>query len=152
MCKLMIGDDDMLIDLGDGVDIIEHSSEDGAFSYLEEWFGEVLGEFTKTCGITCRYYYILHKDLIVDKSGSVVRLYPKYFECVFVFRKFGKVGIPDGLFDGFFMLGIDKGYDGTLESCSGEATAIDALETSHGLVDGNEFGTATFVVVDGGFA
>ena len=50
------------------------------------------------------------------------------------------------------MLGIDKGYDGTLESRSGEATAIDALETSHGLVDGNEFGTATFVVVNGGFA
>ena len=56
----MVGDDDVLINLGDGVDIIEHATENGVFSYLEQGLGKVLGELTQTGGVACCYYDIFH--------------------------------------------------------------------------------------------
>jgi len=44
--ELVVGDDDVLINLGDRVDIIEHATQDGVGTYLEQGLGEVLGELT----------------------------------------------------------------------------------------------------------
>ena len=41
----MVGYDDVFGDIGNSVDIIEHTSKDGALTNLEQWFGEVFGEF-----------------------------------------------------------------------------------------------------------
>ena len=50
--ELMVSDDDMLVDIGDGVDIIEHTAKNGVITYLEQWFGEVLGELAQAGGVT----------------------------------------------------------------------------------------------------
>ena len=41
----MIGDNDMLIDIRDGIDIIKHSPENRILAYLQQRFGEILREF-----------------------------------------------------------------------------------------------------------
>ena len=41
----MVGYDDVFGDIGNSVDIIEHTSKDGAFTDLEQRFGKVSGEF-----------------------------------------------------------------------------------------------------------
>ena len=51
--ELMVGDDDVFGDIRNPVDIIEHATQDGALTYLEQRFGEVFGEFSQTGGIAC---------------------------------------------------------------------------------------------------
>ena len=43
--ELMIGNNDMLIDIRDGIDIIKHSPENRILAYLQQRFGEILREF-----------------------------------------------------------------------------------------------------------
>jgi len=40
--ELMVGDDDVLIDIGDGVDVIKNTVKNRGGTYLEEGFGKVL--------------------------------------------------------------------------------------------------------------
>ena len=47
---------------------------------------------------------------------------------------------------------IDQGDAGALETGTREATAIDTGESAHDIVNGNELGGATLVVMDAGFA
>ena len=56
----MIRDDNMLINLRNLVDIIQHSAQDGVLPYLEQRLGEVSGQFPQPGGIPSRYNYILH--------------------------------------------------------------------------------------------
>ena len=58
--ELMIGDDDMLIDLRDAVYVVEHPSEDGALSYFQQWFREVLCQFPQPRGVSCCYHNTFH--------------------------------------------------------------------------------------------
>lgn len=58
--ELMVGDDDVLIYLWYLVDIIKHTTEDGALPYLEEWLWEVLCQFAKASGIASGNNYIFH--------------------------------------------------------------------------------------------
>lgn len=51
--ELMVGDDNVFGDIGNPVDIIEHAAQDGAFTNLEQRFGEVFGEFSQTSGVAC---------------------------------------------------------------------------------------------------
>ena len=51
--ELMVGNDDVFGDIGNPVDIIEHAAQYGAFTNLEQRFGEVFGEFSQTGGVTC---------------------------------------------------------------------------------------------------
>ena len=58
--ELVVGNDDVLGDVGDGVDVIEHASEDGVVANLQEGLGEVSGEFAQARGIACGYNDCLH--------------------------------------------------------------------------------------------
>ena len=58
--KLMIGDDDMLIDIGDSIDIIEHTTKDGVVTNLEQWFGEVLCKIPQASGVASGDYNGFH--------------------------------------------------------------------------------------------
>ena len=51
--ELMVGHDDMFGDIGNAVDVIEHTAQDGALTNLEQRFGEVLGQFSQTGGVAC---------------------------------------------------------------------------------------------------
>ena len=44
--KLMVGDNDMLIYLWNSVDIVQHPSQDGILSNLQQWFWEVLSQLS----------------------------------------------------------------------------------------------------------
>ena len=57
----MVGDDDVFIDLGDGVDIIEHPVENGLLTDLQQWLREVLREFPESRGIAGSNNDILHR-------------------------------------------------------------------------------------------
>lgn len=62
--KLMIGNDDMLIDIRNGIDVIEHTTKDGVVTNLEQWLGEVLGKLTQTGGVAGGYDDGFHEKLI----------------------------------------------------------------------------------------
>ena len=53
-------DDDVLINIGNTVDIVKHTAENGGFPYLKQRLREVLCQFAKPCGVSCGYNYILH--------------------------------------------------------------------------------------------
>lgn len=63
--ELVVGDEDVLIDLGDAVDVIEHAAQNGALADLQQGLGEVLGEFAQTGGVTGGYDDILHSNVIL---------------------------------------------------------------------------------------
>jgi len=78
--KLVVGDDYVLIDLRDAVDVIEHHAQDGAVPYLQEGLGEVLGEFPQAGGIAGGYHYILHNPIIdfsLPRNGRRRRASPR---------------------------------------------------------------------------
>ena len=60
MGELMICDDDMLIYLGDSVDIIKHTTQNRIITNLQQWLWEVFCQLAQACGVACCYYYILH--------------------------------------------------------------------------------------------
>ena len=47
---------------------------------------------------------------------------------------------------------IDQGDAGAFEAGTGEASAIDSGEGAHDVVDGDELGGATLVIMDGALA
>lgn len=51
LCELMIGDDDVLVDVGNLINISKHAIEDGRGAYLEKRLREVAGKLTQTGGI-----------------------------------------------------------------------------------------------------
>ena len=54
--ELMVGDDDVFIDVRYAIDVIEHTVQDGAVAYLEQGFGEIFGQLAKSGGIAgCNY-------------------------------------------------------------------------------------------------
>ena len=58
--KLMIGHNDMLIYLVDAVYVVQHTSKDGAFAYLQQWLGEITSKFSKSRCIAGSNDNILH--------------------------------------------------------------------------------------------
>lgn len=48
----MVGNNDMFIDIRNGIDVIEHTTKDGVVTNLEQGLGEVLGKLTQTGGVT----------------------------------------------------------------------------------------------------
>ena len=70
--KLVVGDDDVLIDVGNGIDVIKHTSQDSVVAYLQQRLGKVLCQFAKASGVTCCYYYILHYGLISTEYVSCI--------------------------------------------------------------------------------
>ena len=50
--KLMISDDDVFIDIGDGIDVVQHAAEDGVVTNLQQGFGKILGQLTQAGGVT----------------------------------------------------------------------------------------------------
>ena len=72
MGKLVVGDDDVLVDVGNGIDVIKHTSQDGVVAYLQQRFGKVLCQFAEACGVTGCYYDILHCGLISTENVSCI--------------------------------------------------------------------------------
>ena len=70
--KLVVGDDDVLVDVGNGIDVIKHTSQDSIVAYLKQRFGKVLCQFAKASGVTCCYYDILHCGLISTEYVSCI--------------------------------------------------------------------------------
>ena len=52
--KLMVRDDDMLINLCNAIDIIHHPAQNCILPNLQQWFRKVLCQFTQPCGIASR--------------------------------------------------------------------------------------------------
>ena len=59
-CKLMVGDNDMLVNVGNLIDVVEHASQNRRFPYLQQRLRKVPGQLTQTGGVTGSYNYILH--------------------------------------------------------------------------------------------
>ena len=95
----MVGDDDVLIHLRDGVNVVQHTPQNGALPYFEEGFGEVLGKFPQAGSVAGCYYYVFHMrytrfaryDKQLNEPCSVVALAEIDLESVFVLRKTGEV-------------------------------------------------------------
>ena len=60
----MVGNNDMFIDIRNGIDVIEHTTKDGVVTYLEQWLGKVLGELAQTGGVTGGNDNGFHEKLI----------------------------------------------------------------------------------------
>jgi hypothetical protein len=45
-CEFVVRDDDVLIDLWNLVNVIQHPAKDGIFAYLQQWFGEVFRQLS----------------------------------------------------------------------------------------------------------
>ena len=58
--KLMVRNDDMLIYLRNTIDIIQHPSQDGILTYLQQWLWEVLRQLSKPRGVSRRNYNTFH--------------------------------------------------------------------------------------------
>ena len=50
--ELVISDNDVFIDVGDGIDVVQHAAEDGVVTNLQQGFGEILGQLTQAGGVT----------------------------------------------------------------------------------------------------
>ena len=70
--KLVVGDDDVLVDVGNGIDVIKHTSQDGVVAYLQQWLGKVFGQLAEASGIASCYYNILHCGLISTEYVSCI--------------------------------------------------------------------------------
>ena len=64
--EFMVGDDDILINLINAINIIKHPAQDGALPYFQQWFGKISGQFAQAGGISCRYYNCLHPGVVSD--------------------------------------------------------------------------------------
>ena len=74
--KLVVGDDDVLIDLGDAVDIIEHTAQYGTLAYLQQGLGEVLGEFAQAGGVAGGNNYIFQFMNMIPTPSPSSRVLP----------------------------------------------------------------------------
>ena len=50
--KLMVSHNDVFIDVGDGIDVVQHAAEDGVVTNLQQGFGKILGQLTQAGGVT----------------------------------------------------------------------------------------------------
>ena len=71
--KLMIRDDDVLVDLRNLIYIIQHPPEDRALADLQQRFRKVLGQFTQTSCITGCYNNVFH-DMSFQPSALSFQL------------------------------------------------------------------------------
>ena len=92
------------------------------------------------------------KKLFCEKTGSVVGFHPEHLESLLVFRELIEVSLGELCLNLFFVGRVDEGDAGTLEAGSRETATPNARQFAHRLIDGNQLGAATFVVVDGAFA
>ena len=60
MSKLMVRDNDVLINLGNLIDVIEHTAEDRILTNLQQRLREVLRQLPQSCGIPSCNYNIFH--------------------------------------------------------------------------------------------
>ena len=60
MSKLMVRDDDMLINLGNLIDVIEHTAKNRILTNLQQRLREVLCQLPQPCGIPRCNYNIFH--------------------------------------------------------------------------------------------
>ena len=58
--ELVVSDDDVLVDVADGVDVVEHAPQDGVVAYLQQGLGMVAGQLTQSGGIACGNDDVLH--------------------------------------------------------------------------------------------
>ena len=87
-------------------------------------------------------------DLLFNKSGAIFRRAEEDLERFSVLRELRKILIRDFGTDPLRLRRIDQGDTGSLESGSGEASAVNALRRAHGPVDGDQLRRAAFVVVN----
>ena len=83
-----------------------------------------------------------------DETGSFVAFAEVHFEGILILWELGEVFLCYLLFYLFLLRGVNEGDAGTLETCTREATSIDAVGGEHSFVDGDEFWTTTLIVVD----
>ena len=50
--ELVVGNDDVFIHVGDGIDVVQHAAKDGVVTNLQQRFGEILGQLTQSGGVT----------------------------------------------------------------------------------------------------
>ena len=86
--------------------------------------------------------------IFLNKSGAVVGFYPEDFEGVGVFRIYFEVLPGEFLLYGVLVARVHEGDDCAFETGPGEPSAINAWERAHYVVDGNQFRTSAFVIVD----
>ena len=60
----MVCDNDVFIDFGDSVNIIEHPIKDGLLTNLQQWLREILREFPEPRGIAGGNNDILHDSAV----------------------------------------------------------------------------------------
>ena len=84
------------------------------------------------------------------EPGPIIGLYPVDLEGVLVFGELFEITGGEFAGDVLFLGGIDEGDAGSLETGTRETAAIDTRQGAHDVVDGDEFGTATFVIMDAG--
>ena len=63
--KLVVGDDDMLIDVCYTVDVVNHASKNGVVANLEQWFWKVFCQLTQSCGVAGGNNDIFHLVLLL---------------------------------------------------------------------------------------
>lgn len=78
---------------------------------------------------------------------AIGRVAEEEFEAVLVLRILLEIFFRHLLTNTIFLGRIDKSNTGALEASTAKATAIDALRLTQNLVEGNQFGRATLVVV-----
>lgn len=86
------------------------------------------------------------------KTSSVVGANPENLEGLFVFGELFQIFFGEDFLDVGLIGWVDQGDAGTLEASTRETSAIDSGEGAHDVVDGDELGGATLVVVDGALA
>ena len=67
----MVRDNDMLINLRNLVDIIEHPTQNRVLTYLQQWLWEILCQLPQPRGISCRNNNILHSKSVFVKQNAL---------------------------------------------------------------------------------
>ena len=50
--ELVVSHYDVFIDVGDGIDVVQHAAEDGVVTNLQQGFRKILGQLTQAGGVT----------------------------------------------------------------------------------------------------
>ena len=58
--ELVVGDNDVFVNVGNAVDVVQHAAEDGVVTNLQQGLGEVLGQLSQAGGITGGDNYGFH--------------------------------------------------------------------------------------------
>lgn len=90
--------------------------------------------------------------LLFYKTGTIVGLCPINAKGLFILRELLEIFLREHPLYLCLIGRIDQGDAGALEAGTREAPAIDTREGAHDIIDGNELGGATLVIMDAGFA